>query len=193
MLRSSAERLQTALDVELRAPREVQGAGWRCRSLRDIAGYRVEALVGRGGMGVVYRARHRSLDRLVALKVIAPELGLRPHLRVAQRYALVAVAPRAWRPAAERGRPANPGLRRYQAPKGPRRRCNGSAGCCRSRWRRLTCRQTVPESPASRRRAQHPRSGPRPAKPRQFGTLFAMAMPLASTPRDPRRLTLTVV
>jgi hypothetical protein len=38
-----------------------------------IAGYRVEALVGRGGMGVVYRATDLRLERPVALKLIAPE------------------------------------------------------------------------------------------------------------------------
>jgi serine/threonine protein kinase len=39
-----------------------------------FAGHVVEELVGRGGMGVVYRARHRVLDRVAALKLIAPEL-----------------------------------------------------------------------------------------------------------------------
>jgi hypothetical protein len=40
-----------------------------------LAGYRVEALAGRGGMGVVYRATQLALERQVALKVIAPELA----------------------------------------------------------------------------------------------------------------------
>ena len=41
----------------------------------EIAGYRIEALVGRGGMGVVYRAHDVALDRSVALKLISPDLA----------------------------------------------------------------------------------------------------------------------
>ena len=37
-----------------------------------IAGYRIEAVVGRGGMGVVYRATQLALERPVAIKLIAP-------------------------------------------------------------------------------------------------------------------------
>ena len=40
-----------------------------------IAGYRIEERVGRGGMGVVYRAEHLNLRRRAAIKIIAPDLA----------------------------------------------------------------------------------------------------------------------
>src|ERR687896_119123 len=42
---------------------------------RVLAGYRIEERIGRGGMGLVYRAEHLKLRRRAAIKIIAPELA----------------------------------------------------------------------------------------------------------------------
>ena len=40
-----------------------------------LAGYRIEGVLGRGGMGTVYLATHQRLERKAALKVLIPEIA----------------------------------------------------------------------------------------------------------------------
>jgi predicted Ser/Thr protein kinase len=47
----------------------------------DFAGYRIDSLLGRGGMGALYLATHLRLGRRAALKVLVPELAADPDFR----------------------------------------------------------------------------------------------------------------
>src|SRR5579883_3200745 len=46
--------------------------------VREIAGFELLAMLGEGGMGKVFKARQKSVDRIVALKVLTPKLSEDP-------------------------------------------------------------------------------------------------------------------
>src|SRR5580698_5633279 len=88
MYRAARRRRGGALSEDLPA----QLAWFRQGSV--VAGYRLEAQVGAGGMAVVFRARDERLGRPVALKILAPGLASDPSFRrrfIAESRAAAAV------------------------------------------------------------------------------------------------------
>src|SRR5881397_1614030 len=68
-------------------PRGPRGGGQSLRMTADqrigteIAGFRIQEELGRGGMGVVYLAEQSSPRRRVALKILSPDLARDPAFR----------------------------------------------------------------------------------------------------------------
>jgi eukaryotic-like serine/threonine-protein kinase len=72
--------------IDAMFPRSSEGMAARRRrlisagdSLPQIPGYKVEAVLGRGGVGVVYQAKHLKLNRYVALKMLLSGAYADPH------------------------------------------------------------------------------------------------------------------
>jgi serine/threonine protein kinase/tetratricopeptide (TPR) repeat protein len=90
----SASRVPAPAPV-VEPPRRLLAAG-RAETaglpLPMVAGYEVLGIVGRGAMGVVYRARHLALNRVVALKMILSGPHAQPDERTRFRKEAVAVA-----------------------------------------------------------------------------------------------------
>jgi eukaryotic-like serine/threonine-protein kinase len=55
--------------------RVVYNLGTEVKRARELGSYRLEEKLGEGGMGEVWRARHRLLARPAAIKLIRPSLG----------------------------------------------------------------------------------------------------------------------
>ena len=79
-LRAQAQRYAAALDALAELPPLLGAPAWDPGELagQTIGAFEVLREIGRGGMGVVFLAKHAALERRVALKVLYPELAADP-------------------------------------------------------------------------------------------------------------------
>ncbi len=94
-LRAVKEELRALFPTPAPDPVAIAGRSdpWHTDAeLPQITGYEVEALLGRGGMGVVFEARHLRLNRLVALKMLITGSYAGPHERARFQREAEAVA-----------------------------------------------------------------------------------------------------
>ena len=77
--------------------RVVYRLGRQVAAAREMGSYRLEELLGRGGMGEVWRARHRMLARPAAIKLIRPAgLGISEQMQSRFEHEAQAIARLRW-------------------------------------------------------------------------------------------------